>query len=325
MIIKPFELKKVNFQNSLLNLVYGDNQGYKEQIINDYFLKNFKGDVSRYEENDILNNSEIFISNLLNKSLFENEKIIIITRVTEKILNIFIEIYERQISGTKIIINANFLEKKSKLRNFFEKKKEIICVPVYEDDNKSLNELVLNFFKNKNKKFSQEIINLLIVRAKGDRKNLQNELLKIENLSLSKKNIEIEDVMKLTNLAENFSVFELSDNYLAKNSRKVSHILNENNYNSDDCILIIRTIISKSTTLLKLKKEIDKNNNVDLVLSSFKPPIFWKEKEIVKKQAQSWSTKEVKRIIYKLNDLELIVKKNSMNSLNFVSDFVRNY
>ena len=217
MIIKPFELKKVNFQNSLLNLVYGDNQGYKEQIINDYFLKNFKGDVSRYEENDILNNSEIFISNLLNKSLFENEKIIIITRVTEKILNIFIEIYERQISGTKIIINANFLEKKSKLRNFFEKKKEIICVPVYEDDNKSLNELVLNFFKNKNKKFSQEIINLLIVRAKGDRKNLQNELLKIENLSLSKKNIEIEDVMKLTNLAENFSVFELSDNYLAKN------------------------------------------------------------------------------------------------------------
>tara|TARA_B100001250_G_scaffold231826_1_gene199044 strand:+ start:1041 stop:2018 length:978 start_codon:yes stop_codon:yes gene_type:complete len=325
MIIKPFELKKVNFQNSLLNLVYGDNQGYKEQIINDYFLKNFKGDVSRYEENDILNNSEIFISNLLNKSLFENEKIIIITRVTEKILNIFIEIYERQISGTKIIINANFLEKKSKLRNFFEKKKEIICVPVYEDDNKSLNELVLNFFKNKNKKFSQEIINLLIVRAKGDRKNLQNELLKIENLSLSKKNIEIEDVMKLTNLAENFSVFELSDNYLAKNSRKVSHILNENNYNSDDCILIIRTIISKSKRLLKLKKEIDKNNNVDLVLSSFKPPIFWKEKEIVKKQAQSWSTKEVKRIIYKLNDLELIVKKNSMNSLNFVSDFVRNY
>ena len=147
----------------------------------------------------------------------------------------------------------------------------------------------------------------------------------MESLSLSKKNINLEDVQKLTNLAENYTVFELSDNYLAKNSKKVSRILNENNYSSDDCILILRTILNKSKRLLKLKKEIDKNKNIDLVLSSFKPPIFWKEKEFVKKQLQLCSIEEIKKIIYKINDLELLVKKNSLNSFNFVADFVRNY
>jgi DNA polymerase-3 subunit delta len=132
-------------------------------------------------------------------------------------------------------------------------------------------------------------------------------------------------VLKLSNLAENYSVFELSDNYLSKNSKKVSNILNENNYSSEDCILIIRTILNKSKRLLKIKTEIDNNSNVDQVLSSFKPPIFWKEKDIVKKQVQSWSTNEVKEIIYKINQLEAMVKKNAANSMLFVSNFVSNY
>ena len=118
-------------------------------------------------------------------------------------------------------------------------------------------------------------------------------------------------MLKLTNLAENYSVFELSDNYLAKNSKKVSNILNENNYSSEDCILIIRTILSKSKRLLRIRNEIENNQNIDQVISSFKPPIFWKEKEIVKKQAQSWSTSEIKEIIFKINDLEALVKKYS--------------
>ena len=172
---------------------------------------------------------------------------------------------------------------------------------------------------------SQEIKNILIERSKGDRINLKNELSKLKNLSLSKNKIETNDVLKLTNLSENYSVFELSDNYLAKNSRKVSNILNENNYSSEDCLLIIRTILNKSKRLLKIRNEVDNNINIDQVISSFKPPIFWKEKDILKKQAQSWSTDEVKEMIYKVNDLEASVKKNAANSMLFVSDFVSNY
>ena len=103
---------------------------------------------------------------------------------------------------------------------------------------------------------------------------------------------------------------ELGDNYLTKNSKKVSTILNENNYSDEDCILIIRTILSKSKRLLKIRNEIDNNTNIDQVISGFKPPIFWKEKDIVKKQAQSWTTGEIKEIIYKVNNLEALVKKN---------------
>ena len=325
MIIKLFELQKNKKIKTTLNLLYGNNQGLKNQIINDYFISNFKGDILKYEEDDILNNHNEFILNLLNQSLFENEKILIISRATDKILSVILEILERNIQGTKIILESNILEKKSKLRVLFEKDKNLVCIPVYEDDNKSLKFIIQDFLKKNKIKFSQEIINILIDRAKGDRGNLKNELSKLESLSLSKKNINLEDVQKLTNLAENYTVFELSDNYLAKNSKKVSRILNENNYNSDDCILILRTILNKSKRLLKLKNEIDKNKNIDLVLSSFKPPIFWKEKEVVKKQLQLCSIEEIKKIIYKINDLELLVKKNSLNSFNFVADFVRNY
>ena len=166
---------------------------------------------------------------------------------------------------------------------------------------------------------------MLIERSKGDRINLKNELSKLKNLSISKKTLNIEDLIKLSNIAENYTVFELSDNYLAKNSKKVSNILNENNYSSEDCILIIRTILNKSKRLLKIRTEIDNNKNIDQVLSNFKPPIFWKEKDIIKKQVKLWSSKEIKELIFKINSLEISVKKNSINSLLFVSDFVSSY
>ena len=273
----------------------------------------------------MLNNKEEFISNLLNRSLFEDNKSIIISRATEKLIDIIIDIIEKNPPTIKIIIKTQNLEKKSKMRNLFEKEKNLICIPVYEDDTRVLASIVQNFLRKNELKLSQEIINILIERSKGDRKNLNNELSKLKSLAISKKKIDLYDIQKLTNLAENYSVFELSDNYLAKNSKKVSNMLNENNYTSDDCILILRTILNKSKRLLKIKSEMDKTKNIDEVLSTFKPPIFWKEKEIVKKQAQSWSTKEIKKIIYKINDLELIIKKNSTNSLNFVSDFILNY
>ena len=325
MIIKSFEIEKIKSSNSSLILIYGNNEGLKEEIINEYILKQFTGDISYYDETDVINNKDEFISNLLNKSLFEDKKTIIISRASEKIINIVLDIFEKDPQEIKIIIKTQNLEKKSKLRSFFEKQKQLMCIPVYEDDNRTLLPIIQNFLRNNDIKISQEIKNIIVERSKGDRKNLNNELSKIKYLSISKKKIELSDIQKLTNLAENYSVFELSDNYLAKNSKKVSNILNENNYTSDECILILRTILNKSKRLLKIKNEIDKTKNIDEVISSFKPPIFWKEKDIVKKQAQSWSTSEVKKIIYKINDLEIIIKKNSINSVNFVSDFVSTY
>ena len=325
MIIKSFELGKLKSNKFNLHLIYGNNEGLKEDIIRDNYLKNFAGETLKYDEQEILNSKDEFIQSLKTKSLFETNKVIIISRGSDKLTNLVSEILESKIIETKIIIKCSNLEKKSKLRNLFEKEKNIICTPVYEDDVRSLNSIINIFLKEQKLNLSQEIKNILIDRSKGDRINLKNELSKLRNLQISKKKLTLEDVLKLSNLAENYSVFELSDNYLAKNSKRVSSILNENNYSSEDCILIIRTILNKSKRLLKIRAQIDNNPNIDEVISNFKPPIFWKEKEILKKQAQSWSTNEVKEIIFRVNDLEAFVKKNTVNSMLFVSNFVSNY
>mgnify|MGYP001420965324 FL=1 len=325
MIIKSFELEKLVSSNLNIHLIHGNNEGIKQDIIRNFYTKNYQGEVLKYDEQEILNNKDEFISSLLTKSLFESEKIIIISRGTDKLSNIIIELLERKEIESKIIIKSSNLEKKSKLRNLFEKENQLICTPVYEDDTRSLNFIINNFLKDNKLNLSQEIKNILIERSNGDRINLKNELSKLKNLSISRRKLSIDDVLKLSNLTENYTVFELSDNYLAKNSKKVSNILNENNYSSEDCILIIRTILNKSKRLLKIKTKIDNDLNIDQVISSFKPPIFWKEKDIVKKQAQSWSTNEVKEIIFKINHLEALVKKNGANSMLFVSNFVSNY
>ncbi len=325
MIIKSFELEKLKSYKSYLHLIFGNNEGIKEDIIKEVYLKNFGGEILKYEEKEILNDIDKFFSSLLTKSLFERSKLIIISRGSDKLSDLVTEITEKEIIDTKIVIKCSNLDKKSKLRNLFEKGKNVICTPVYDDDNRSLNSIISNFLKENKFSLSQEIKNILIERSKGDRINLKNELLKLKNLSISKNKLSTEDVLKLSNLAENYSVFELSDNYLAKNSKKISNILNENNYSDEDCILIIRTILNKSKRLLKIRNQLDNNENIDQVISSFRPPIFWKEKNIVKKQAQSWSTNEVKEIIFKISDLETMVKKNSVNSMLFVSNFVSNY
>ena len=325
MIIKSFEIDKIKLTKNNLILLYGSNQGHKNQVIKELFVKVFNGQISRLDESEILNNYEEFISSLINKSLFEDHKLIIISRTSEKIIKLVNEILERNVENTKIILNSDNLEKKSKLRALFEKEKNLTCIPFYEDNEKNLSSLAQTFFRNKKIKVSQEIINVLVGRSRGDRANLFNELNKIEILSITKKNIDLDDVLKLTNLSENYSVFELVENYLAKNKRQVSKILNENNFANDECILILRTILNRSKRLLKLKENENETGNIDLTISSFKPPIFWKEKDLVKKQIQSWSRNEVKKIIYRVNDLEILIKKNSNNSLNFVSDFVSNY
>ena len=323
MILKTFEIKRKNLTKSLL--LHGNNQGFKDDIINDVILENFDGEILKYEENEVIVNQDNFISNLKNNSLFSQKKIIIINRVTDKIFSIISNIVATSLKDTLIVLVSGMLEKKSKIRQLFEKDENLFSIPFYEDDNKTLQNITYNLLKKDNIKLSHESINLLIERAQGDRKNIKNEISKLQILFATKKKIEIEDLTKLTNIAENYSVFELVENYLTKNKTKVSKILNENNYTNDDCILILRTILNRAKRLLKLKNSHNLTGNIDLTISSYKPPIFWKEKIAVKKQIQTWSTIEIKNMLYKINNLEILIKKNSMNSLNFISDFVRNY
>tara|TARA_B100000965_G_scaffold139942_2_gene116515 strand:+ start:6396 stop:7388 length:993 start_codon:yes stop_codon:yes gene_type:complete len=321
MIIKSFELNKINNNNKFF-LLYGENQGYKNQIIQEKFKKNYPESAYSYDEAEILNNKEIFFNNILSKSFFEKEKLIIINRATDKIKDIIEEIIDKNIGDLIIVLNSNILDKKSKLRNLFEKNNKTICIPFYEDNNQTLSIIVNNFFKEKKIPISREIINLITSRSRGDRQNLNNELEKIDSFIINKSKINSMDIMKLTNLAENYNVSELIDTCLSKNKSKTVKILNENNYSIEDCILIIRSFLIKSKRLFKLCKEIEGGKNIDVVIASFKPPIFWKDKEIVKQQIQNWSYENVEKLIYEINEVELLIKKYSSNSINILSNFI---
>ena len=158
----------------------------------------------------------------------------------------------------------------------------------------------------------------------GDRINLYNELNKIDLYTKKTKKIDLEELKTLTNLSENYSVSELTDNCLAKNVKRLTHILNENNFSSDDCVLILRTILNKSKRNLKIRVFYEKFNDLEKAISLSKPPIFWKEKEIVKKQINNWSIEKIENFIYKINSIEKLVKLNSQNGIYILSDFLIN-
>ena len=322
MIVKAFEIKKINLNKTKLYLLYGENEGYKNEIIKERFEKNYPNQIYRYDEKEIIDKKNDFFYSILSKSFFDNKKLIIISRVTDKIREIIEEIISTNITDITIILSANILEKKSKLRSFFEKEKNTICIPFYSDTNETMSNLSLNFFKKKKISISQETINLIIERCRGNRENLYNELEKIENYSRNKKRVNYDEILKITNLAENYNASELTDNCLAKNTKKTSHILNENNFSTDDCILIIRTLLFKAKRILKLQEEINNNSNIEQVVKNFRPPIFWKDKEIVKTQIKNWPLKKIQNVIIKINEVELLIKKNSSSSLNILSDFI---
>ena len=322
MIKKYFEVEKINLSNNNLFLFYGINNGLKNEIIEKSIKKKTNLQLVSYEENEVLTNQQNFINELTNKSFFDKGKIYKIDRSTDKMLDFIEKINEIKLEGSILIINSDVLDKKSKLRLFFEKHKKYICIPFYPDDNKKLFSLASNFFKEKKISISSESINLLVETAREDRENLIGEIEKISMFCLDSKSISFKDVVALSNLSENYKIFDLVDNCLAKNTKKTINILNENKYGPEDCILIIRSLLSKSKRLLKLKNLNLEKKNLDDAISSYKPPIFWKEKEIVKKQVLNWKINDVNELIYEIGEIEVLIKKNFTNSLNILSDFI---
>jgi len=321
MIIKFFEKEKIDKIGLDFYLVYGDNEGQKKEIL-ESILKNFKGLTTKYDERELLENKNEVLSSLLNQSFFEENKAFVIFRSTDRSLGFIQEILEKKITDTKIILLSGRLDKKSKIRNFFEKNKNTGCVPVYPDDDSTLSKIATSCFKENQISISRECIDMIVQKSSGDRNNLKNEIDKIISYLDNNKIIKIDEIHKLVNLSENYSVSELVDNCLSKNLNRTIKILNENIYSIEDCILIIRTLIIRSKRLSKILKDYEKNKNLDQIISTYKPPIFWKDKDAVKKQVKAWSSIKINYLIFKINDLELLIKKNSSKSLNILYDFL---
>jgi DNA polymerase-3 subunit delta len=322
MIIKSQELNRFDKKNTNYYLFYGSNLGLIEETINKIFKPIFSKNIAYYDETEILNNIDQFKESVFNKSFFENDKFIIINRASIKILDLIKEIINSQLEDIKIIIKAGVLEKKSKLRNYFEKEENAVATPFYEDNYQSLSLIIQKFLKDEKIYISNENINLIVERSNGNRTNIYNELEKISSYLKSKKNINSQNLLKLTNLSEDYSVSELVEQCLAKNIKKTINILNENSSNTEENILILRTFLNKLKRLKVLKTNLENNRNIDQVLASAKPPIFWKEKNLVKQQLNIWSLKDIRFLLNTVNDLELIIKKNIQISNHVTNNFI---
>tara|TARA_Y100000389_G_scaffold176280_1_gene187682 strand:+ start:1971 stop:2975 length:1005 start_codon:yes stop_codon:yes gene_type:complete len=324
MILKSYEIKKIDLKINNLILFYGQNQGAKDEEISKILKFNKDKNLNKYDEKEILENTEIFFENILSESLFENEKIILINRASDKIIGIFEEILEKNISKISILVNSNILEKRSKLRSIFEKNKKLICVPFYPDTPETLSKLSYNYLKTNKVILSQEHINLIVNRCNGDRGVLKNELEKVKFLLKTKNKLSTIDLLKISNLVENHEISELVDNCLAKNHKKIINIMNENNFTNEDCMVIVRTFLNKLKRLYNLAINYKENKNLDKTIAAAKPPIFWKDKQLVKQQIEKWTYKQIKKLTFEINEIELQVKKNNINPLNIVSNFILN-
>ena len=321
MICKFYEVgknkKKINFY-----LFYGENEGQKIDVIKSNFNEFTQENTFKYNEKEVIENKQLLLESIYSRSFFESEKLILISEVTDKIFNLIEQIISDNVSDVKIILIAKRLDKKSKIRNLFEKEKIALIVPFYEDSPQALITIAKKILTENKINLSQENLNLIIERAQGDRINLKNELQKIVLLSKDKKKIDFNDISKLTNLSENYSANELVDNCLCKNKKKTLNILNENIPSSEDNILILRTFLNKLKRLRKLRLSLRETNNVDQTINAFKPPIFWKDKDIVKQQIKIWELDDIETFIVDLNNTESLIKKNPQVSNQIINNMI---
>ena len=214
MIIKAFEEKKIDPSNQKIYLMYGENEELKYEIIERIFLKIFEKKFFKYDESEILTNEEIFYNHLSSGSFFEEKKLIIINNVSDKFEGIVNEIINRNLDDINIILISSNLSTKSKLRKVFEKNNNLICIPFYKDTHQSLYKLIEKFLTENNISLPREIINYIIEKSQLNRRNIKNELEKIKNFSVIKKNIRISEIKKLINLYDDYEITELVDQFL---------------------------------------------------------------------------------------------------------------
>ena len=320
MIIKEFQVNKNIIDNYNLFLFYGINEGLKNEVIKSKFKNQKDANFESINEVDVLKNVSTFFEDITSKSFFDNKRIILINGVTNKLHNIIEQIIKKKIFDITFILDAGLLDKKSKIRNLFETDKNLICIPFYEDKIVTLENLVKQFFISNKVKISQEIINLIVNKSSGNRKMLQNELKKIEPYLINRSDIKLDELKTLLNSNEEMNLSDLVNYCLLKNERKTLFLLNENNFYTEDMIIIVRTFLSKVKKLLEIRN--NENENVESLIANFRPPIFWKEKPIIKEQLSKWSNISLFYLLEKINKTEYLIKANQNNSKNILFNFI---
>ena len=315
MIIKSYEVQRstLNFLKYNLFLLYGENIGLKKHIRELIKIELSKQDTNIEHlvlyESDLINNEENFYNSIYSGSLFSTQKIITINNGTDKIITQVKNIVNKYPENVFLIIFSDILEKKSKLRNFFETNTKILCIPCYLDSDKDLEIILKTELKKYDIILSKESVNLLIEKSNGDRNNLKNEIEKIKSFSLTSKNLEIDVVKSIINFSGDYKSDNFINECLCGNILKYKNILSEMYTNTINQIFLLRILSNKMQKLINMKKLENNYNDIDNLLNTSKPPIFWKDKPMIKKQLAIWSLNDLKKQFMRLIILNFCVKK----------------
>ena len=289
-------------------LIYGENNGIKDDIKEEIRNKNKNSDVINFFENDLFKNNLLY-ENIANRSLFAERKIIFIQEASDKIFEQIEECLEKENKEIKVYIFADKLEKKSKLRNLFEKDKGLAIFPCYEDNERTL----ISYISNKLKHYrglTGEITNIIINNSNMNRRVIKNELEKIIGFFLEKK-INKEQILELLNVRHNTQFDEIRDKALMGEKLKINKLLSETEIMQDETFFYLNSLNYRISRLYEITKISSKEKNFEKILESLKPPIFWKDKPIILQQLKKWSQKKLEKILVKIGEAEILMKKNS--------------
>jgi len=291
-----------------LFLFYGENEGLKEEFKERLRLANKNLEILNLFQEEIIKNKNILINEIINKSLFEEKKLIFINQASDKIYNIIEDISEN-IDGEKIIIFADTLDKKSTIRTHFEKSKIYGIAPCYRDNEITTKKIILEKLKGYHG-LSPQIINLIIESTGFDRNKINNEIQKIKSCFENKK-IESNKLESLLNIRENEDFNELKDEALNGNKNKTNGLLADTVFDIDKNIFYLNSINQRIKRLNEIENLKQRGSNIESSVASLKPPVFWKDKPILIEQSKKWNKKKLQDALKKTYEIEIEIKSNA--------------
>ena len=311
MIIKSYILEQnilvVKDYNSVL--FYGENEGIKNDFKRNLIEKEKEFEIIKFFQDELLKNNNLLFETINTPSLFNSKKIIFIYEVSEKLQKQLLTNLDFINQDTKIIIFAGNLDKKSKIRNFFEKEKKIAAIACYEDNDRTL----INYVSNKLKGYkglSGEIINLIIQNSYQNRNIINAEIIKIKDYFLDKK-INEKDMRELLNIKDNSNFDKIRDASLLGDKIKVNKLIGEMQFLPEDNFYYLNQMNNRIIKLVELSNINTNTKDSEIAIDSIKPKIFWKDKPIYISQMRKWNIESLKYAMNEVSETEILMKKNS--------------
>ena len=310
MIFKSYILEE-NIQtinNHKIFLFYGENEGLKKEFKDKIRAHNKNNEILSFFQEEIVKNKNILINEILNKSLFQQKKIIFIDNANDKVLEILEESLDK-INDEKIILFSDILDKRSKLRNYLEKNKSCGIAACYQDNEISIKKIISKRLKSY-AGLTNQIVNFIIQNTGLERNKVNNELDKITSYFKDKK-IDINKIDLLLNIRSSDDFNLLKDEALNGNKIKTNRLLADTVFEIENNVFYLNSINQRIKRLNEIENEKKENSNVETIVNNLKPPVFWKDKGKLIEQSKKWNKNKIQKALKQTYTAEIEIKSNS--------------